>query len=167
VPISKIAPCLWFNGEAEEAAKLYVSLFPGSKIDKVSRYQNETRLPVSFPNGTALLVEFTLAGQRFQALNGGPQFQHSEALSLSISCRDSKEVDHYWNGLTAKGGSEGPCGWVKDRFGVSWQVVPEGLGDLMTDPDPVRRDRALQTMLKMKKLDLAAMRAAADGRLTP
>lgn len=161
---SKIAPCLWFNGEAEEAAKLYVSLFPDSKIDSVSRYENETRLPVSFPKGTALLVEFTLAGRRFQALNGGPQFRHSEAMSLSISCRDAQEVDHYWNGLSGNGGSEGPCGWLKDRFGVSWQVVPEGIGELMTDRDPVRRDRALQAMLKMKKLDLAAMRAAADGR---
>lgn len=161
---SKIAPCLWFNGEAEAAAKLYVSLFPDSKIEKVSRYENETRFPVSFPKGTALLVEFTLAGRRFQALNGGPQFRHSEALSLSISCRDAQEVDHYWQGLTANGGSEGQCGWLKDRFGVSWQVVPEGIGELMTDPDPGRRDRALHAMLKMRKLDIAAMRAAADGR---
>jgi predicted 3-demethylubiquinone-9 3-methyltransferase (glyoxalase superfamily) len=164
MPTSKIAPCLWFNGEAEEAAEFYVSLFPDSKIERVSRYDNDTRLPVSFPNGTALLVEFTLAGRRFQALNGGTHFHHSEAMSLSISCRDAREVDHYWKGLTAKGGSEGPCGWIKDRFGVSWQVVPEGIGELMTDPDAGRRNRALQAMLSMKKLDLAAMRAAADGR---
>jgi predicted 3-demethylubiquinone-9 3-methyltransferase (glyoxalase superfamily) len=110
------------------------------------------------------MVEFTLAGQRFQALNGGPQFRHSEALSLSVSCRDAKEVDHYWNALTANGGAEGPCGWLKDRFGVSWQIVPEGLGALLADPDPGRAGRAMQAMLKMKKLDLAAMQAAADGK---
>jgi predicted 3-demethylubiquinone-9 3-methyltransferase (glyoxalase superfamily) len=162
---SKIAPCLWFNGEAEDAANFYVSLFPDSRIDRISRYDGETRFPVPFPKGTALMVEFTLSGQRFQALNGGPQYRHSEAMSLSVSCRDAKEVDHYWSGLTANGGSEGPCGWLKDRFGVSWQVVPEGLGTLLSDPDPRRVDRALQAMFKMKKLDLAAMRAAADQTL--
>jgi predicted 3-demethylubiquinone-9 3-methyltransferase (glyoxalase superfamily) len=160
---SKIAPCLWFNGEAEEAANLYVSLFPDSRIDNVSRY-GETRFPVPFPKGTALMVEFTLAGRRFQALNGGPQFRHSEALSLSISCRDAKEVDHYWYGLTANGGADSQCGWLKDRFGVSWQVVPEGLVALLSDPDPGRVSRALQAMLKMQKLDLTAMQASADGR---
>lgn len=162
--ISRIAPCLWFNGEAEDAAKFYVSIFPDSRIDSVSRYDGGTRLPVSFPKGTALMVEFTLAGQRFQALNGGPQFKHSEAISLSVSCRDAKEVDHYWSALIAKGGAEGPCGWCKDRFGVSWQVVPQGLGELLSDPDPGRAGRAMEAMLKMKKLDLAAMQAAADRR---
>jgi predicted 3-demethylubiquinone-9 3-methyltransferase (glyoxalase superfamily) len=161
---SKISPCLWFNGEAEDAANFYVSLFPESRIERISRYEQGTNLPVTFPAGTALMVEFTLSGQRFQALNGGPQFKHSEAISLSILCRDEREVDHYWSGLTANGGSEGPCGWLKDRFGISWQVVPAGFEALMSDPDPARRARALQAMLKMKKLDLAAMRAAADGR---
>jgi predicted 3-demethylubiquinone-9 3-methyltransferase (glyoxalase superfamily) len=161
---SKIAPCLWFNGEAEEAARFYVAIFPDSRIDRVSRYDGETKFPVSFPKGTALLVEFTLAGQRFQALNGGPQYRHSQALSLSIACRHPQEVDYYWSALTSNGGDEGQCGWVKDRFGVSWQIVPDGLDDLLSDPDPVRRERALQALLRMKKLDLAAMRAAADGR---
>lgn len=161
---SRIAPCLWFNGEAEEAAKFYVSVFPDSRIESVSRYDESTRLPVTFPKGTALMVEFTLAGERFQALNGGPGFPHSEAISLSVSCRDAKEVDHYWSALTANGGSEVACGWLKDRFGVSWQIIPEGLVELICDPDPGRRNRALQAMLKMKKLDLAAMRAAADSR---
>ena len=161
---STIAPCLWFNGEAEEAAKFYVSLFPDSSIDTVSRYGADTRTPVSFPKGTALMVEFTLSGQRFQALNGGPQFRHSEAISLSVSCRDANEVDRYWSALTSHGGAEGPCGWLKDRFGVSWQIVPEGLGALLSDPDSGRAGRAMQAMLEMKKLDLAAMRAAADGR---
>ena len=160
---SKIAPCLWFNGEAEDAANFYVSLFPDSRIGQVSRYNDSKGLPVPFPKGTALMVEFTLAGQRFQALNGGPQFRHSEAMSLSVSCRDASEVDHYWNGLTANGGVESQCGWLKDRFGVSWQVVPEGLGELISDRDPARVRRALQALLTMKKLDLAAMRKAADA----
>jgi predicted 3-demethylubiquinone-9 3-methyltransferase (glyoxalase superfamily) len=159
---STIAPCLWFNGEAEDAAKFYVSIFPDSRIDSVSRYDGDTGLPVSFTKGTALMVEFTLAGQRFQALNGGPQFKHSEAISLSVSCRDPKEVARYWSALTAKGGAEGPCGWCKDRFGVSWQVVPEALGELLSDPNPGRAGRAMEAMVKMKKLDLVAMRAAAD-----
>lgn len=153
----KIAPCLWFNGEAEEAAKFYVSLFPEGEITAVSRYG----AGAPFPAGTALMVEFRLAGRRFQALNGGPQFKHSEAISLSISAKDAAEVDHYWNGLTANGGAEGQCGWLKDRFGVSWQVVPDGLGQVLSDPDPTRARRALQAMMQMKKLDLAAMRAAA------
>jgi predicted 3-demethylubiquinone-9 3-methyltransferase (glyoxalase superfamily) len=155
--VCKIAPCLWFNGEAEEAAKFYVSLFPEGEITAVSRYG----AGAPFPAGTALMVEFRLAGRRFQALNGGPQFKHSEAISLSISAKDAAEVDHYWNGLTANGGAEGQCGWLKDRFGVSWQVVPDGLGQVLSDPDPTRARRALQAMMQMKKLDLAAMRAAA------
>jgi len=161
---SKIAPCLWFDGQAEDAARLYTSLFPDSRIGTISRYAEGSPFPQSFPPGTALMVEFTLAGQRFQALNGGPQFRHSEAMSLSISCRDAAEVDHYWNALTADGGSEGPCGWLKDRFGVSWQVVPQGIDALTSDPDPRRAARAVRAMLGMKKLDLAAMRAAADAQ---
>ncbi len=160
----RIAPCLWFNGEAEDAANFYVSIFPDSRIESVSRYDESTRLPVTFPAGTALVVEFTLSGQRFQALNGGPGVPHSEAMSLSVSCRDAREVDYYWSKLTVNGGSEVACGWVKDRFGVSWQIVPEGLIALISDADAGRRNRALQVMLTMKKLDLAAMRAAADGR---
>ena len=157
--MSSITPCLWFNGQAEEAARLYVSMFPDSAIGSVSRYG----AGAPFPPGTALMVEFSLSGQRYQALNGGPQFGFTEAISLSISCRDSAEVDHFWNGLTAEGGSEGQCGCLKDRFGLSWQVVPEGLGALLSDPDPARSGRAMQAMLGMKKLDLAAMKAAANG----
>ncbi len=157
--MSKIAPCLWFNGKAEEAAGFYVSLFPGARITHVSRYGPNA----PFPAGTALMVEFELAGQRFQALNGGPNYTHSPAISLSISAKDAAEVDHFWNLLTANGGSEGRCGWVTDRFGVSWQVVPEGLGKALSDPDPTRAGRAMQAMMQMKKLDLAALRAAANG----
>ena len=157
--MSRIAPCLWFDGQAEEAANFYVSLFPDSRIGAVSRY--EAGAP--FPAGTALLVEFDLGGQRFQALNGGPQFRFTEAVSLSIACKDAAEVDRYWNGLIAGGGEPGRCGWLKDRFGLSWQVVPDGLGTLLSDPDPGRAGRAMQAMMGMTKLDLAAMRMAADG----
>jgi predicted 3-demethylubiquinone-9 3-methyltransferase (glyoxalase superfamily) len=157
--LSKIAPCLWFDGQAEEAASLYVSLFPESAIGSVSRYGANA----PFPAGTALVVEFILAGQRFQALNGGPLYKLTEAMSLSIACKDAAEVDHYWSGLLAGGGQESRCGWLKDRFGVSWQVVPDGLGALLSDADPGRASRAVQAMMTMRKLDLAVMRAAADG----
>ena len=157
--MANIAPCLWFNGEAEDAARLYVSLFPNSTVVAVSRWGEGA----PFPAGTALVVEFSLAGQRFQALNGGPQYKLSEAVSLSISCNDAAEVDYYWNALTSGGGAEGRCGWLKDRFGVSWQVVPDGLGKLISDPDKGRAGRAMQAMMTMRKLDLAAIRAAADA----
>ena len=157
--MSKIAPCLWFNGGAEEAARFYVSLFPDSAVGHVSRFGTDA----PFPAGTALMVEFTLAGQRFQALNGGPQFRFSEAVSFSVSCRDGAELDRTWAALTADGGEAGRCGWLKDRFGVSWQVVPDGLGALMSDPDPARAGRAAKAMMGMGKLDLAAVRAAMQG----
>ena len=157
--MSKIAPCLWFNGEAEEAARFYVSLFADSAVDAVSRFGPDA----PFPAGVALMVEFTLAGQRFQALNGGPQFRFSEAVSFSISCRDGAELDRVWAGLLADGGEAGRCGWLKDRFGVSWQVVPDGLGALLSDPDPARAGRAAKAMMGMTKLDLAAIRAAMQG----
>ena len=157
--MSRIAPCLWFNGQAEEAAAFYVSLFPDSSIVAVSRYGANAPFPV----GTALLVEFRLFGQRFQALNGGPEFAFSEAVSLSVSCKDAGEVDRYWDGLLADGGEEGRCGWLKDRFGVSWQVVPDGLGALLSGPDPARAGRAAKAMMGMRKLDLSAIRAAAEA----
>lgn len=161
---SKIAPCLWFDGQAEEAAKFYVSLFPDSRIDQIARYGEATSgVPVNYPKGTAWFVDFTLAGQRFQALNGGPQYQHTGAISFSISCRDAAEVDRFWGALTANGGTEVACGWLTDRFGVTWQVVPDGLSELVTDRDPKRARRALEAMFTMKKLDLTAMRKAADG----
>lgn len=157
--MSKIAPCLWFDGQAEDAANFYVSLFPDSAILTVSRYGEGS----SFPAGTALLVEFQLAGQRFQALNGGPHYKFTEAVSLSISCKDAAEVDRYWEALGGNSGSEGPCGWLKDRVGVSSQVVPDGLAALISDPDRGRAQRAMQAMMKMKKLDLAAMHAVAEA----
>lgn len=157
--MSKIAPCLWFNGQAEEAARFYVSLFPDSAVGAISRYGKGA----PFPAGVALMVQFTLAGQRFQALNGGPQFRFSEAISFSIACRDADELDRAWTGLIADGGEAGRCGWLKDRFGVSWQVVPDGLGALLSDPDPERAGRAAKAMMGMTKLDLTAIRAAMQG----
>ena len=158
--LRKIAPCLWFDGTAEDAVAFYVTLLPDAEVTQVSRY-GEGR---HFPAGTALLVEFTLFGQRFQALNGGPKIQFSEAISLSIDCQDMSEVNRYWAALTGEGGEESQCGWCKDKFSVSWRVVPAGLGTLLSDPDPGRRARAVQAMMAVKKLDLDAMRQAADSQ---
>jgi predicted 3-demethylubiquinone-9 3-methyltransferase (glyoxalase superfamily) len=157
--MSKIAPCLWFNGEAEEAARFYVSLFPDASVGAVSRYGDGT----PFPAGTAMMVEFRLAGQRFQALNGGPQFPHTEAISLSVDCETQAEVDRFWNALTANGGAPSRCGWLKDRFGVSWQVVPKALGEIMTRDDVAGKGRAMRALMGMTKLDVAALEAAYDG----
>lgn len=156
--MSKIKPCLWFNGEAEEAANFYVSLFPDSRVDEISRYGEG----MPFSAGTALMVEFTLAGQGFQALNGGPQFRHSEAMSLSIAVADQAELDHYWHGLIADTGSSSMCGWLKDKYGVSWQVVPAALVDLQKAGGP-GVGRMMQKMMTMQKLDIAALEAAYQG----
>jgi len=157
--MSKIAPCLWFNGEAEDAARFYVSLFADAALGAISRYGEGT----PFPAGTAMMVEFKLAGQRFQALNGGPQFPHSEAISLSVDCADQVEVDHFWNALIADGGAPSQCGWLKDRFGVSWQIVPQALGEIMARTDEAAKGRAMQALMGMKKLDIAALEAAYAG----
>lgn len=156
--MSKIAPCLWFTGEAEDAARFYVSLFPEAAVVAVSRYGEGA----PFPPGTAVLVEFTLAGQRFQALNGPVAFPHGEAISLSVRCRDQAEVDHYWEGLGA-GGRPGRCGWLKDRYGVSWQVVPEVVGRLQEPGDPAASARMMAALLTMDKLDVAALERAYRG----
>ena len=154
----KIVPSLWFDTQAEEAAEFYLTVFKNSTIHSVSRY------PEASPGqaGTVMTVEFELDGQRFVGINGGPQFPFTEAVSFQIGCADQDEVDHYWEKLT-DGGSEGRCGWLKDRFGVSWQVIPQGMGEILGDPDPQRAARAMQAMLTMSKLDVAALRRAADG----
>lgn len=154
-----IKPCLWFDRDGEDAARFYTGLFPNSEITTVSHYTDAGPLPA----GTAMLIEFTLDGRPFQALNGGPEYQHSPAVSFAITCADADEVDRYWTALTADGGEEVQCGWCTDRFGISWQVVPAGIEELLSDPDPARVARAMQAMFGMKKLDLAAMRAAADA----
>ncbi len=148
-----VTPCLWFDGDGLEAAEFYVSLFDDSEVTSVT----------PGPDGAALMVNFTLGGRPFQALNGGPQFSLSEAISLSVACRDQAEVDHYWAALTADGGQESMCGWCKDRYGLSWQIVPDELGEILGDPDPVRSAAATEAMIKMKRLDVAALRAAADA----
>lgn len=153
-------PCLWFDGRAEEAAELYTALIPNSRIEKVWRSPADTP---SGPAGMVLTVDFTIAGQRFQGLNGGNDFSFNEAVSFVIECDDQAEVDRLWDALTAGGGEPGPCGWLKDRFGLSWQIVPRELNQLMADPDADRARRAMEAMLRMGKIDIAAVRAAADG----
>ena len=155
--MSKIAPCLWFDGKAEEAAKFYVSLLPDSRIDKVMRSPADNP---STPAGAVLVVNFTLAGQEFVGLNGGPQFPFTEAVSFTIRCEDQAEVDRLWGALSSNGGSPGQCGWLKDRFGVSWQIVPNALIELLNDSDRERARRAMEAMLKMTKIDIATLRNA-------
>jgi predicted 3-demethylubiquinone-9 3-methyltransferase (glyoxalase superfamily) len=154
----KITPNLWFDTEAEDAARHYVSIFPDSRIVATTHYSEAGPREA----GMVLTVEFELAGERFTAINGGPQFSFDEAVSFLITCEDQSEIDYFWEQLT-EGGEEGPCGWLKDRFGLSWQVVPDGMAELFADPDPGRARRAMEAMLGMHKLDLAAIRAAADG----
>jgi predicted 3-demethylubiquinone-9 3-methyltransferase (glyoxalase superfamily) len=156
---TRISPNLWFDGQAEEAAAFYCSIFPSSRVVSVAHY------PENSPGeaGTVMTVEFELDGNRFVGINGGPQFPFTEAVSFEITCDTQEEVDRYWAALT-DGGEEVQCGWLKDRYGLAWQVTPAGMEDLFTDPDPARVQRAMQAMLGMKKLDLAALLAAADGR---
>jgi predicted 3-demethylubiquinone-9 3-methyltransferase (glyoxalase superfamily) len=159
--MDKISPCLWFrNNEAEEAARFYTSLFPNSRIDTVDRSPGETP---SGPAGMVLTVGFTLDGRSYIGLNGGPEFTFNEAISLSIDCEDQAEVDRYWDALTANGGEESVCGWLKDRFGVSWQVVPRQLPELLRSPDREAAGRVLEAMLKMVKIDVAELERAARG----
>ncbi len=154
----KIVPNLWFDTEAEEAAGFYLSVFPNSRIVTVTHYTEAG----PGPTGTAMTVEFELDGQRFVGINGGPQFTFDEAVSFQITCETQDEVDYYWGSLS-QGGQEGPCGWLKDRYGLSWQVVPSGMEEILNDPDPERAKRAMQAMLTMSKLDVAALRSAAAG----
>ncbi len=154
----KIIPNLWFDGAAEQAANFYISVFKSSRIVSVAEY------PEGSPGeaGTVMTVEFELDGQRFVGINGGPQFKFDEAVSFQINCETQAEVDYYWDALT-EGGEESQCGWLKDKFGLSWQVVPEGMEAVFSDPDPAKAQRAMQAMLGMRKLDIAALRAAAEG----
>jgi len=153
-----ITPSLWFDNDAEAAANFYTSVFDNSRIITVTHYTEAGPRPA----GMVMTVEFELNGQRFLAINGGPQFTFDEAISFVITCDTQEEIDYYWDRL-GDGGDEGPCGWLKDRFGLSWQVAPTGMGELFGDPDPERRRRGMEAMLGMKKIDLAALRAAADG----
>jgi predicted 3-demethylubiquinone-9 3-methyltransferase (glyoxalase superfamily) len=154
----RITPNLWFDTESMQAAEFYISVFPNSEIKDVTYYNDAGPRPA----GTVLTVEFVLDGQEYIAINGGPEFTFNEAISLLVNCADQAEVDYYWSKLSEEG-EEGQCGWLKDRFGVSWQVAPPGMAGVLNDPDPERGRRAMQAMLGMRKLDLAALRAAADG----
>lgn len=155
----KITPFLWFDHQAEEAAELYTSIFKNSKILHVSRHGDAG----PGPKGSAMVVNFQLAGQEFIALNGGPRFTFSEALSFVVNCEDQQEVDYYWRKLTANGGAESMCGWLKDRFGFSWQIVPTILSKLMAGTDPERANRVMQALLQMKKIDIKRLQEAAES----
>ena len=153
----KITASLWFDTQAEDAANFYTSVFKNSRIISVNRYTEVGPRPA----GTVMTVEFELDGTRFVGINGGPQFKFDEAVSFQISCEDQGEIDYFWERLT-EGGDEGPCGWLKDKFGLSWQVVPTGMDEFFGDPDPGRAERAMKAMLGMSKIDIAEIRRAAD-----
>jgi predicted 3-demethylubiquinone-9 3-methyltransferase (glyoxalase superfamily) len=154
--MNEITPCLWFDTEGEEAAKLYTSVFPNSRILEVTRYGSAGPRP----EGMVMTVSFELDGQKFVALNGGPEFTFSEALSFQVGCEDQEEVDRFWSALS-EGGEEGPCGWLKDRFGLSWQIVPDRLPELLGDPDPAKAQRVMAAMLQMRKIEIDELERAA------
>lgn len=157
--MQKITPCLWFDSQAEEAANFYTSVFKDSSIGEISRYAEGMPKPA----GTAMTVAFTLNGQDFTALNGGPEFAFTEAISFQIDCADQAEVDEYWAALTADGGQESQCGWLKDKFGMSWQIVPSALPGIIGGPDPAGAQRAVAAMMQMRKLDIGVLQKAYDG----
>jgi predicted 3-demethylubiquinone-9 3-methyltransferase (glyoxalase superfamily) len=156
----KISPCLWFNGQAEEAAKFYTSIFPNSRIDKVSKAAADNP---STRAGEVITVEFTLDGQQFIGLNGGPDFRFTEAISMYVDCADQAETDRYWDALVQGGGEHSVCGWLKDRFGVSWQVIPRQLTEMTESADREAAARAFEAMLRMRKIDIAQLREAFEG----
>ena len=162
---SKIVPCLWFDSQGEEAARFYTELFPDSRITHIARYPEAGKEVHGRKPGSVLTVAFELAGQPFTALNGGPHFKFNEAVSLQIMCDSQQEIDHYWNALGAGGPVEAQqCGWVKDRYGLSWQVVPKPFIEMLKSPDTAAVERAFAAMMKMKKLDIAVLQRAFDGR---
>jgi len=159
----KITPFLWFDTQAEEAAKLYTSIFKNSKVGKVSYYGKATEEVSGKAAGSVMTVEFELESQKFVALNGGPEFKFTEAISFAVSCETQEEVDTFWNQLS-EGGEEGQCGWLKDRYGISWQIVPTRLDEMLQDKDAKKAERVMEAMLKMKKIDLLILEQAANQR---
>ena len=159
----KLTPCLWFNDQGEDAARFYIGVFPNSRINAITRYSTAGHEIHGRPAGSVMTVEFELDGHTFTALNGGPHFTFSEAVSFQIEVEDQAEIDYYWDKLTADGGSESQCGWLKDKFGLSWQVVPKGMAELFGDQDGERVNRAWQAMMQMTKIDIEELRRAADG----
>jgi predicted 3-demethylubiquinone-9 3-methyltransferase (glyoxalase superfamily) len=158
--IQKITPFLWFDNNAEEAVNLYTTIFKNSKIGKISRYGDAG----PGPKGQVMVMQFTIEGQDFTALNGGPHFKFTEAVSFMVNCETQAEVDHFWDKLISNGGQPSQCGWLKDKFGLSWQITPSALGKLMSDPDPAKSGRVMQAMLKMTKIDIAELQRAYDQR---
>ena len=159
--MQKIMPCLWFDNQAEEAVNFYTSLFKNSKIVNVARYDEAGAKAYGMPKGTVMTVTFQLNGQEFMALNGGPAFKFTEAISFIVNCETQAEVDELWSKLT-EGGEEVQCGWLKDRFGLSWQIVPTVLDEMLSDPDPAKAQRVMEAMLQMKKIDIAGLKRAYD-----
>ncbi len=158
-----LTPCLWFDSQAEQAANFYCAVFPHSKITAISRYPDAGQEIHKKPPGSVMVVAFELNGMPFTALNGGPHFKFDEAVSFQISCATQDEIDYYWDALTKDGGREGPCGWLKDKFGLSWQVVPSDVPRMMTDPDTRKSARAMNAVMTMKKLDIATIERAYAG----
>ena len=163
--MQKITPFLWFDGQAEDAAKFYVSIFKDSKIGRILRYGEEVaKVSASgHPVGSVLTIEFEIEGQKFVALNGGPQFKFNESVSFVINCKTQEEVDYFWEKLTAEGGEESACGWLKDKFGLSWQVTPTVLIDMLHEKDAAKAERVMHAMLQMKKINIKALKAAYEG----
>jgi predicted 3-demethylubiquinone-9 3-methyltransferase (glyoxalase superfamily) len=158
--MQKITPFLWFDNQAEEAMNFYTSIFKNSKVRTVSRYGDAG----PGPKGTVMVAKFELDGQEFMVLNGGPRFKFTQAISFVVNCASQQEVDELWEKLLAGGGAEDACGWLRDKYGLSWQIIPTALGEMMSDPDKQKAGRAMQAMLKMKKIDIAEMRRAFDGK---
>lgn len=159
-----VMPCLWFDTQAEEAAQFYCSVFKNAKINSISHYPNVGQEVHKRPAGSVMTVEFELDGQPFVALNGGPQFKFDEAVSFQVPCESQAEIDYYWSALTKDGGQEGPCGWLKDKFGLSWQVFPSAVPKMLADPDRAKAARVMNAFMKMKKFDLAAVERAYAGQ---
>ena len=161
--MKKVNAFLWFDSEAEGAAKFYVGIFKNSKIGKITRYPKEAAEKIGRPPGSVMTVEFTLDRVEFVALNG-PQFKFTEAISFNVNCETQDEIDYFWENLSAGGGSTGPCGWLKDKFGLSWQVSPVILGDMLADPDAAKAERVMTGMMEMDKIDIAALKKAYAGK---
>jgi predicted 3-demethylubiquinone-9 3-methyltransferase (glyoxalase superfamily) len=162
--MQKITPFLWFDNQAEEAAKFYTSVFKNSKIGKILRYDEASAKAAGRPAGSVLTVEFEIGGQKFTALNGGPQFKFNESVSFVVNCKTQEEVDYFWEKLAAGGGQESACGWLEDKFGLSWQVTPTVLIDMLNDKDPKKAERVMKAMMQMQKIEINKLKAAYAGK---
>lgn len=162
--MQKMSTCLWFDTQAEEAAKFYISVFKNGSISHIARYGKEGYEFHKRPEGSVMTVDFEVNGERFMALNGGPIFKFNEAISLVVNCESQKEIDEYWNKLTADGGEESQCGWLKDKFGLSWQIVPTALDKMMKSSDKEKTDRVVKAFMQMKKFDIATLERAFEGK---